>query len=380
MLDLSAAFDTIDHRTLLHRLEDMFGIAGKPLEWMSSYLSGRYQTVTIDGKLSVPVKMTFSVPQGSMLGPKFYTIYTKPVGAICKRHGLEYHFYADDSQLYLSFKPTDRDTRAEAICRVEACLKDILAWMHGNMLKQNADKTEVIVFTSERNAGMVNDISVTVGDLDIKPSSYVRNLGAWLDSRVDMERHVNSVCKFCFGQIRQIGHIRKYLTMDATKSLVNSLVTSSLDYCNALFSGVPKTTLHKLQNVQNTAAVVVAKTSRSCHITPILKELHWLPVQYRIQYKNFTHTYKALHEQSPVYIKEFLQVYRPRRDLRSQSSPLILEVPRSRTVSYGDRSFAIIAPKLWIALPPGVGSVAHSVLSNSHLRHTYSYKRTESKD
>ena len=90
-----------------------------------------------------------------------------PVGAICKKHGLEYHFYADDSQLYLSFKPTDQVTRAEAIHRVEACLKDILAWMHGNMLKQNADKTEVIVFTSERNAGLVHDISVTVGDSDI---------------------------------------------------------------------------------------------------------------------------------------------------------------------------------------------------------------------
>ena len=99
--------------------------------------------------------------------------------------------------------------------------------MHGNVLKQNADKTEVILFTSERNAGLVNnDISVTVGDSDIKPSSCVRNLGAWLDSRMDMKRHVNSVCKSCFGQIQQIGHIRKYLTMDATKSLVNSLVTS----------------------------------------------------------------------------------------------------------------------------------------------------------
>ena len=135
---------------------------------------------------------------------------------------------------------------------------------------------------------------------------------------------------------------------------MNSLVTSRLDYCNALLSGVPKTTLNKSQNVQNTATRVVTKTSRYCHITPILKELHWLPVQYRIQYIILTHKYKALHEQSPVYIKELLQVYRPRRDLRSQNNPLILEVPRSRTVSYGDRSFAIIAPKLRNALPPGV--------------------------
>ena len=196
---------------------------------------------------------------------------------LCKKHGLEYHFYADDSQLYLSFKPTDQVARAEAIRRVGACLKDILAWMYGNMLKQNADKTEVIVFTSERNAGLVNDISITVGDSDIKPSSCVRNIGTRLDhvdSRMDMERHVNSVCKSCFGQIRQIGYIRKYLSMDATKSLVNSLVTPRLDYCNALLSGVPKTILSNLQNVQNTAARVVTKTSRYCHITLILNHYH----------------------------------------------------------------------------------------------------------
>ena len=84
--------------------------------------------------------MNFSLPQGSVLGPKFYTMYTTPISAICKKYGLEYHFYADVSQLYLSFKPTDNVSRTEAIRRVEACLKDILSWMHGNMLKQNADK------------------------------------------------------------------------------------------------------------------------------------------------------------------------------------------------------------------------------------------------
>ena len=141
MLDLSAAFGTSDHKTLLHRNEHMFGIAGKPLEWMSSYLSGRYQTVTIDGKLSELVQVNFSVSQGSVLGPKFYTMNTTPVSAICKKHGLEYHFYADDSQLYLSFKPTDQVTRAEAIRRVKACHKDILSWMQGNMLKQNAGRS-----------------------------------------------------------------------------------------------------------------------------------------------------------------------------------------------------------------------------------------------
>ena len=151
ILDLSAAFDTIDHETLLNRLEHQFGVAGKPLDFVNSYLQDRYQTVTIDGKLSKPVLMEYSVPQGSVLGPKFFTMYTKPVGEICKKHGLSHHFYADDSQLYLSFKPTSKITREEAIRRVENCLDEIVAWMNRNMLKLNADKTELILFFSQNN-------------------------------------------------------------------------------------------------------------------------------------------------------------------------------------------------------------------------------------
>ena len=193
MLDLSAAFDTIDHNTLLGRLKNHFGITGKPLEWMKSYLCDRYQTVCIDGELSKPVLMNYSVPQGSVLGPKNYIMYTKPVGAICRKHQLQHHFYADDSQLYMAFKPEDCVSRDETLQRIEACLKDILHWMKDNLLKLNADKTEVILFVPKRNASTAENLTVTVGDAVIKPSSMVRNLGAMLDSHLDMDKHVNSV-------------------------------------------------------------------------------------------------------------------------------------------------------------------------------------------
>ena len=111
--------------------------------------------------------------------------------------------------------------------------------MHGSMLKLKADKTEVILFTSKCNANLVSDISVNVGVCEIKPTTSVRNLGAILDSRIDLEQHVNSVCRSCYVQLRQIGHIRRYLTSDATKYLVNSLVTSKLDYCYVLLNGLP---------------------------------------------------------------------------------------------------------------------------------------------
>ena len=181
-----------------------------------------------------------------------------------------------------------------------------------------------------------------IGGEDIKPSKCVRNLGAFLDSKMSMEKHINSVCRSGYGQLRQIGHIRQYLNSDATQSLVNSLVTSRLDYCNAPLHGVPKVSLNRLQNLQNTAARIITRTSRYDHITPVLKELHWIPVTHRVDFKILVHVYKALHNQSPIYVKDLLELYQPARYLRS---------PKTRTVRYGDRCFSSVAPKLWNALP-----------------------------
>ena len=163
----------------------------------------------------------------------------------------------------------------------------------------------------------------------------------------------------------QIGHIRQYLTIDATKSLVNSLVTSHIDYCNSLLNGIPKTTLNKLQNVQNTAARLITRTSRGSHITPVLKDLHWPPIQYRIQFKILVITYKVLQGQSPLYVRNLLQVYKPTRNLRSQNHATALVVPKSRKVMFGDRSFATAAPRLWNSLPEGIrDSGSQPVLKN----------------
>ena len=350
MLDLSAAFDTIDHNTLLNRLECDFGFTGKVLAWCRSYLSGRYQTVCIDGELSDPVHMTYSVPQGSVLGPKFYILFTKPVGEICRKHGLQCHFYADDSQIYISFKPLDNTKTELVLDSVSNCLKEITFWMNSNILKLNSDKTELIVFSSGSNTDSVKNITVNVDQAEIKQSSSVRNLGAFLDSRVNMEHHVSSVCRSSYAQISKIGRIRKYINEEATKTLVNSLVTSRLDYCNALLYGIPQQTMKKLQLVQNTSARVIKRTSRKDHITPVMKDLHWLPIEYRVNYKILLHTFKSLKQQSPSYMQEMIQVYSTSRNLRSSNAPVRLVQPKTK-LKFGERSFSASAPKLWNSLP-----------------------------
>ena len=145
----------------------------------------------------------------------------------------------------------------------------------------------------------------------------------------------------------KISDLRRYQNV----CKLNSLVTSRMDYCNVLLYGVPMTHLKKLQTVENTAARLISKTSRHDHISPVLKDLHWLPVQQRIQFKILNLTLKALHNLAPVYIKNLFQLYKPSRNLRSQNTSIRLVVSKTRTMTYGDRCFASAAPKLWNKLP-----------------------------
>ena len=153
LLDLSAAFDTIDHQRLLHTLESSFGIKGKVLDWFQSYLTGRTQTVQIKKSTSEPHELKYGVPQGSVLGPILFTIYTTPLGQLIRRHGLTFYLYADDTQLYLAFKPSEPSSIVNNISCLEKCVDDIRAWMKLNLLKLNDDKTELLVITSRPSTG-----------------------------------------------------------------------------------------------------------------------------------------------------------------------------------------------------------------------------------
>jgi len=268
------------------------------------------------------------------------------IGDICRRHRVKHHFYADDTQIYITFDHKSDTDRRKAIARLEQCIADIKLWMRHNMLKLNDDKTEVIFFGTNQRLPTVEDIKIQIGDVSVGQSSNVRNLGVIYDSTLGMERHINSVCRSCNFQLRNISRIRRYLTVDAAKTLVQALVISRLDYCNSLLYGLPNHLIQKLQRVQNTAARIVTRTSRFSHIRPVLQRLHWLPVHRRIQFKILVYTYKALHGTAPSYLAEMLHWYKPGKSLRSQNQLLLID-PTMKLKTYGDRSFAKAAPTLW---------------------------------
>ena len=168
-----------------------------------------------------------------------------------------------------------------------------------------------------------------------------------------MVDHVNGVCKSCYVHLRHISHIRQYLTQEASATMVHSLVTSRLDYLNSLLYGLPDYILKRLQLVQNNAAKLVMKKRKYDHVTPLLKSLHWLPINQRIQYKINLLTFKGLHGLAPEYLSCLLVPYVPNRTLRSSARGLLTE-KKSNLKRAGHRAFSVCAPRLWNKLPEHV--------------------------
>jgi hypothetical protein len=349
LLDLSAAFDTVDHGIFLSRLSSRIGVTGTALQWFKSYLSDRFQIIHFDGVSSKSCKLIYGVPQGSVDGPFDFIIYTGPIHDIAAAHGLQIHMYADDTQIYIEFD-LNPFSASQAKCKLEACVDDIRAWMRQNKLQLNEDKTELVVITPSRQSGKVQIESVKVGTSDVLPSESARNLGATFDKNMTLQPHVSSLVRSCNWQLRRIGQLRKYLTTEAAEKIIHAFISSRLDNGNSLLFGLPDYQINRLQRIHNTAARILTLTNKYSHITPILESLHWLPIQYRIMFKILTLTYRCLNGSAPSYLSQLLSPYNPPRSLRS-SDQLLLTIPKTKTKTYGDRAFQNAAPKLWNGLP-----------------------------
>ena len=346
MLDLSAAYDTISHSIFLKRLKNLCGVSGRALKWMESYLGNRVNKVVIGNKNSFESSPVCGAAQGSVMGGKCYNIYTLPLGKAIKNPLIKKKAYADDNSLYIAFAiASDRELN-QTVVHLENCLADVGDWMRENMLKFNDDKTKMIIFAPKKHCQQFSNVSLRCGPFTIRPTQIVKNLGVHLDSSLTMEKHINMKTKSAHLQIRNIWVIRPYLTEDATRSLVNALVTPKFDYCNGLLAGLPLYLVKKLQRAQNASARLIKRAKKRNHITPVLKQLHWLPIAYRIKYKVALTTFKSLKGLAPPYITRLLpQVRRTRHD------KLKFSIPRYNFKKLGGRAFRNIAPTLWNQLP-----------------------------
>ena len=351
LLDLSAAFDTIDHRFMLSRLSSYFGFRDTVLKFFNSYLDLRSQSVMIGSQLSSPTIISTGVPQGSVLGPLLFSMYTTPLGDLLENCDVKFHFYADDTQIYLSFPSIDY---AAASSRLSSVLNKVHAWFTVNRLSLNPGKTEyLIVGTTQQRSKLnsVGNLSLDFAGNKVCPSEEVRNLGVLFDPDLSYKAHISKTCQNSFMIIRHFRRIRDNLSNESAVLLANTLVSSRLDYCNSLFFGLPNSTLCKLQSVQNCLARVVSNAGRYDHITPILRRLHWLPISLRVQFKIATLVFNILCNRSPSYLSELVKKV-PQSNRRSSDKNLLV-IPLMSSAN-GQRSFSYAAPKVWNSLPQSI--------------------------
>ena len=237
LLDLSAAFDTINHVLLLRKLKSVYGVTGNALQWIESYLSGRSFKVCVNRISSTECQLVIGVPQGSILGPLLFILYTKELELIVTRYGFSIHLYANDTQVYFSFDVHSSDPD---LSKVKACFQEIKSWMANNYLKLNEDKTEFVDIGPYISP--IKDLDL--GDTLVHPTEKAKNLGFVFDHRLNLSNQVNAVSQVCYLNQRNLARIASKLSQDLKIQLVHSNILCFLDYCNAVYYGLSEKYLH----------------------------------------------------------------------------------------------------------------------------------------
>ena len=378
-IDLSAAFDTVDHDVLLDVLNNRFGLEGNTQNWIDSYLRPRKFKVNIGQSYSEEIDVKFSVPQGSIFGPVLYSTYASTLEEVInnvnrssnisdqlgisgerlynkKETIINLHGFADDHIMKKSFSITENNSNElSTVSDLEECTSKVKEWMNHNRLKMNGEKMEFILYGSRQQLkkSITNNINVT-GEV-VDRTNCIKYLGAWLDDTLSLKHHITQKCKTAMWNLQRLKAIFPFLTTEACHTVVRGIVCAHVDYANAVFAGLPDCEISKLQRVQNIVAKPVL--NRTWYDSPeqARHELHWLPIKARIQHKDLSLTYKSLNAMAPQYLQDLITlcpVARP--GLRSQQSFQQLVIPFTRRKTFANRAFSSMAPRWWNKLPTDI--------------------------
>ena len=221
LLDLSVAFNTIDHNILFNCLRDWFGVDGTVLRWIKSYLSNHKQKVKLGNSFSDVFSLPYGVPQGSVLGPLLFTLYTTPFSNIISSFNVTHHLYADDTQIYLAL---DHRNFYSSFAKLTECLTCVQKWMDGVKLKLNPEKTKFIsIGDRQARESLIQKFPTQLLGNSISPTDTVKSLGVTFDSR-------NTFTSHCYYHLKDLRRICKFLSVETMALLANSMISSRLDY------------------------------------------------------------------------------------------------------------------------------------------------------
>ena len=370
-LDLSAAFDTVDHGVLLSILEKNFGVQDSALAWFTSYLCDRSMQVQVNDTLSSRRTISYSVPQGSVCGPVLFSCYTSTLPSVIVDPHTFSSYYADDTEIHRAFYSRDLSSEISNLASLVSDIENIKSWMDQNVLKLNMDKTEFIYFGSRQQLANCVYSNITIMDNIISRSTEIKYLGVWLDQELKFHKHIVTKCQIAAINIHHLRSIRKHLTVESAKQIASALVLSHLDYSNGVLIGVSDSLINRLQRIQNWAAKVVLGYSRYDSSSSALYQLHWLPIRHRIIFKVITVVFKCIHGTAPKYLRDLIskrQFTRVSRSASASESAIVLQVPFTRRDTFADRAFSVAGPRWWNDLPANIRSITDYLIFRKQLK------------
>ena len=361
LLDLSAAFDTVDQIKLLEILEVEIGIKGTALKWFASFLLNRTQKVKIGDDHSAITNLLYGVAQGSVLGPPLFNIYIRPLRRFLQVTFFTLFGFADDHQLIKSFLPI---FQVHALGKdIQLCFDKISDFMCEFFLKLNANKTKILVIMPPSLAHEVRIKGTFVDGTCIRFVHSAKNLGIILDEELSFSKQITKLVKSCYFTIRNLSRIQPFLTLQQLQTFVCACIFSQLDYCNALYFGINENLINKIQSVQNSAVRLLKKKSGQFGVSThaYIRKCHWLRVRERIMFKLCLLMHKGMHHRnSPLWLQNLISFNVSERTLK------LVQLPFKS--AYGKRSFTRTGPRLWNLLPAKVKDHSDTTVFNTALK------------
>lgn len=342
-LDLSKAFDTVDHSVLLQKLR-LYGLSAPTLKWFESYLTDRTQCCFTSGCLSSFKKIKCGVPQGSILGPLLFLIYINDLPH-CVQHSKP-RMYADDTNITTSGR-----SLKTVIQLTNKDLSNIKQWLLANKLSLNATKTEHMFIGSDDNLNKTRNLSqIDIDGHKVKSVKFTKCLGVYIDERLAWDEHVDCMSKKISQAIAGLKQARPLVSKEVALAIYNSLIQPLFDYCDVVWDNLTAFQATRLQKLKNRAGRVITQQGYDVRSYVIREELGWKVLQETRDYHKVVLVHKALNNLAPPYLLEYLHLcnYSENYNLRDRDTKIALLKPKT---NYLKDSFAYNAAKLWNSLP-----------------------------